>query len=306
MELPKEFIAKITGAFGEAGTQWLSGLEGKLNFYAAKWNLELGGPAGNLTYNYVAKAVDDSGRQVVLKLGVPGKEFQNEITALQLYSGDGCAMLLKEDGENGAMLLEQLVPGKNLSEIEDEEQVTKQFTSVWKSIRRPVPETSVLPSIKDWGEGFDRYLETYAEKSGPLPPSLVMRAKEFLAELNEPAKMELLHGDLHHENILYSQERGWLAIDPKGVVGNPYFDLISFLFNHLHEKPDSQRLLSKRVNWICESLSLQKNNLLKAGIVMAVLSIIWSIEDHSEWEPTYRCVEWFEELLQESGKDFQA
>lgn len=302
MKLPKEFIAKITGAFGEAGTKWLSELEGKMNFYAAKWRLDLGGPAGNLTYNYVAKAVDENGQPVVLKLGVPGKEFQNEISALQLYNGEGCAKMLKEDGENGAMLLEQLVPGKNLSEIEDEKEVTRQFISVWKAIRRPIPADIGLPSIMDWGEGFNRYLERCSEEAGPLPKPLVTRAMEYLQELNQPSKMELLHGDLHHENILYSEERGWLAIDPKGVVGNPYFDLISFLFNHLHEKPNPNALLSKRVGWICEGLSLKKENLLKAGIVMAALSTIWSIEDHSEWENTYHCVQWFDEILQGSGE----
>jgi streptomycin 6-kinase len=45
-------------------------------------------------------------------------------------------------------------------------------------------------------------------------------ARDLLAE---PVPPGALHGDLHHENVL-SSPRGWLAIDPKGIWGDPAYE----------------------------------------------------------------------------------
>ena len=31
----------------------------------------------------------------------------------------------------------------------------------------------------------------------------------------------MLHGDLHHDNVLTADREPWLAIDPHGVLGDP-------------------------------------------------------------------------------------
>jgi streptomycin 6-kinase len=41
----------------------------------------------------------------------------------------------------------------------------------------------------------------------------------------------LLHGDLHHGNVVFDRERGWLVIDPKGVVAELEFELGAALRN---------------------------------------------------------------------------
>ncbi|RJT15552.1 3'-kinase, partial [Mesorhizobium waimense] len=50
--------------------------------------------------------------------------------------------------------------------------------------------------------------------------------------LANPHDIRPLHGDLHHENILHGP-RGWLAIDPKGVLGDPGFDAANMFYNPL-------------------------------------------------------------------------
>lgn len=43
---------------------------------------------------------------------------------------------------------------------------------------------------------------------------------------------KFLHGDLHHFNILWSDEKSrWVPIDPKGLAGDPAFEAIAFLRN---------------------------------------------------------------------------
>jgi streptomycin 6-kinase len=42
----------------------------------------------------------------------------------------------------------------------------------------------------------------------------------------------LVHGDLHHHNVVRSA-RGWLAIDPKPFLAEPEYDVAPFLWNPL-------------------------------------------------------------------------
>ena len=39
----------------------------------------------------------------------------------------------------------------------------------------------------------------------------------------------LIHGDLHHRNILSADREPWLAVDPKGLIGDPAYDAVTFL-----------------------------------------------------------------------------
>jgi streptomycin 6-kinase len=59
-----------------------------------------------------------------------------------------------------------------------------------------------------------------------LPRELVATAvslfNELLPSQSEPV---LLHGDLHHWNILRATRVPWLALDPKGVVGEPAYEV---------------------------------------------------------------------------------
>jgi len=124
-------------------------------------------------------------------------------------------------------------------------------------------------------------------------------AREYFTFITKTsAGPELLHGDLHHENILYCHDLGWTAIDPKGVSGDPYFDIASFLINHLHERESPNDLLRQRIDLISKELGLERERLLKASIAMSTLYAAWGIEDgDSEWENTYKCVKWMQELL---------
>lgn len=89
-----------------------------------------------------------------------------------------------------------------------------------------------------------------------------------------------------------------MAIDPKGVIGDPYFDVVSFLMNHLQEKKDPKRVLWKRVEVLSRGLSLERKRLLKAGLAMTALSAFWSMEEGDQsWKHTYQYTWWFHEWL---------
>ncbi|WP_313892399.1 aminoglycoside phosphotransferase family protein [Psychrobacillus sp.] len=292
MNYPISFENKIIGTFGEEGKVWLNKLESIIQFYLNKWELELISPVENLSYNYILQVKDAAGTPAILKLGIAGDSAENEIRTLHLYDGNGCVKLLKEDAKGGAMLLEHLLPGTMLVVEKDEKLAVKHFAQVWKKTRRPAPPNSTNPSIAEWIKAFEL-------RTSIISSQHIQQAKAYFTEImNASTGEELLHGDLHHENILYDHTGGWIAIDPKGVIGDRYFDVIAFLTNQLFHKENPKEALQKRVDLLCEALEFDKERLLKAGFVMSILFTCWGIEDNdSIWRNTYTCAKWFEELI---------
>lgn len=298
MKYPLQFVNKVSGAYGEEGDKWLEDLECTTQHYLDKWNLQSEGPVENLSYNYVLKVKDESGGRAILKLGVANYDFENETRTLIAYDGNGCAKLLIAEPKHGAMLLEYILPGTMLCNVNDERMAIKHFSKVWSSIRTSVLKNANHPSISDWLMAFDRYLNTYPEGEVGISLDFIQLARAYYEELTATSKgNELLHGDLHHENILYSDLKGWMAIDPKGVIGDPYFDVISFLINQLFHQHNPKLVLKNRVEMLCEELQLEKERLLKAAVVMSTLYACWGVEDNDpQWTDTYKCAQWFEEL----------
>jgi streptomycin 6-kinase len=297
MKISIEFQETIINAFGLDGKAWLESLEQTVETYLHKWELTSEGPVDNLSYNFVLKVTDSHGTPFILKLGVPNFDTRNEMATLQVYDGNGCAKLLNADPENGVMLLERLVPGTMLSAKSNEMVVLENYIKVWKAIRKPLPVGASTPSLEYWFEGLTNYRNS---GDSQIAMEHVHLAKEcFQQVMNTSKGQELLHGDLHHENILYSEHKGWMAIDPKGVAGDPYFDVVSFLVNQLDSKPDPKSILKLRVDTISEQIGLDRERLLKAAIALGTLYASWGIEDQDpDWEKTYQCVKWFIEFLE--------
>jgi streptomycin 6-kinase len=102
------------------------------------------------------------------------------------------------------------------------------------------------------------------------------------------AEPVLLHGDLHHENILAAGRQPWLAIDPKGLAGEPAYEIGALLRNpipQLYTWPDLDRITARRIDQLAEELTLDRERLIGWGLAQAVLSAWWNVEDHGrEWD----------------------
>jgi streptomycin 6-kinase len=123
--------------------------------------------------------------------------------------------------------------------------------------------------------------------TGPLNEKLVERVEksvgEFFAENHSPV---LMHGDFHHYNIL-SSERGWLIIDPKGVIGPACYEVGPLLMNPWGEllNGNNHRLMTRRrIDILHEHLGFERERIHEWGLAHAVLSAWWSIEDNTGWE----------------------
>jgi streptomycin 6-kinase len=284
-EIPEKFRQDRIAMSGEEAIAWLDRLPRVLAECERRWDITIGSPF-NLSYNYVAPAVRADGTQVVLKACALTDEFPQQPEALRLVDGHGMVRLLECDWDEEIMLLERLLPGTMLLEVEDDEITTSCAASIMQKIWRPVPEKHPFKTVQQWGRGFERLRQTYAGGTGPFPKALVERAetlyRELCASMAEPV---LLHGDLHHENILSAEREPWLAIDPKGVVGEAVYETGSWLRNpmpQLLDMPYPGRILARRIDQFSEQLGFGRARIRDWALAQAMLSAWWSMEDSGE------------------------
>ncbi len=288
--VPDGLVGTIVELYGETGIEWLNRLPSLLADCAQRWSLRVLPPFDPLSYNYVAPAVRADGTDVVLKLGVPNPELLTEIEALRLFDGCGIVRLLDADPDQGILLLERLKPGTLLSSLADDAQATSIAAQVMQQLWRPAPESHPFPTVSRWAAGLQRLRDRFDGGTGPFPAAWVERAERLFAELIESmGEPVLLHGDLHHFNILAAERQPWLALDPKGVVGEPEYEVGALLrnpFPHILGVPQASRVLARRVDQLAEELGFDRERLVGWGVAQAVLSAWWSFEDHGHgWEP---------------------
>ncbi len=280
--LPEVFVRNVLGVYGEtAGRAWLDGLPGLLAGVADRWELRLGEPYG-LSMNYVTSAVRADGTPAVLKLSPPAGELRYEVAALRHFGGSGAVRLLAADVDAGAVLLERAEPGELLTALQarDDEAATRIAAEVGIALHRPA--TAPLRTVDDWARAAFGWLRgRYGGGTGPLPAALLDRAEAEHAELvASSAPPVLLHGDLHHDNILTS-DRGWLAIDPHGVLGEPAYEAGPLLRNPigLGGRPDLDAVLARRVPILAEAYGVDAERIRGWGRAHNAVSLIWDHED---------------------------
>ncbi len=292
-----------------AGREWQARLPDLLAEYARRWSLTVLPPFLNLSFNYVAPVVraegTEAGTEAVLKTGAGLKELRSEIAALRWYDGQNSVRLLDADHERGVLLLERLKPGTPLTTLADEAndaQATSIAASVMRGLWRPIPPEHDFPTVGDWGRGFARLRQRFAGGVGPFPPARVAEAESLFAELNASAAAPvLLHGDLHHDNIVAAERQPWLAIDPKGVIGEPAYEVGALLRNlwaDRHTLTQPKRMLERRVHQLSEEFDLDRARVRGWGVTQAVLSAWWCFEDNEEergcWEGALAVAEMLE------------
>jgi streptomycin 6-kinase len=257
-----------------------------------RWGLALDGASPQRRY----QGVGDTGQvafvrrgdeRLVLKLLPAGSDERLSGVALAHWSGEGAARLV-EAGE-GAILMERAVPGEELLALtpDRDEEATLIACEVMAKLNRPAPPPQAgFRRVEDWGRGFAR--NRPAALAAGMDGALIDRAEARFFDLcATQATPILLHGDFQHYNIIRDARRGWLAIDPKGILGEPAYEVGALLRNPMADWPADAAVIDRRTHLIAGRLGYPYQRLIGWTFAQWVLSVLWAIEDGIGFAPAW-------------------
>ena len=284
LAIPPVLARNAVLAWGPDGKRWIDALPTLIADIAREWELELGEPY-DLSFHWVVKARRSDGTAAVLKLGPPEPgHLAIEARALRWYDGSGAVRLLADDPERGALLLERAVPGTMArAAVPDRDIVaTASIITVMRRLHRSSIVDSTVPDLLSRDlPSFADHLSRYPGDD-PIPRRLVTRASGLLVELSASAMNRvMLHGDLHHDNVLRAEREPWLAIDPHGVIGDPGCEVGAMLYNPDPDRHDRDllALVPARIEQLADGLGMSEDRVVAWGFVQAVLSEVWTAEE---------------------------
>ncbi|MGH9303551.1 MAG: aminoglycoside phosphotransferase family protein [Acidimicrobiales bacterium] len=297
---------------------WIDQLPEQVNSYLERWELTAVGVLP-LSHGYVVPVERADGRACVLKIqptDVPEVEgaAERELLGLRL-AGRVAVEVVEEDARNGVLLLERVLPGNALDEMaeRDDDAATEALAMVIRDYGRSLddPGSMGLRPIEELAEAFERFdrgphgsvarrkaadaAETRLsavlgiDELGTALPAIRSAREtaervlgELLADRSEPY---LLHGDLHHGNVLVDEHRGLLVIDPWGLYGDRSADVAPALHNPLEfvaRTTDIDSLIRRRLAIYAEVLDVDKECLAAWCYAYNVIRALWALEDSGE------------------------
>ena len=274
------FTTNIEGIYGNRGTEWLANLPNMVTEIAAQYGLSDLLVVNNLSYNYVLAGMQGE-QPIILKLSLDVDGLKLEAAALQAFADHGAAKVLAAN--EGVLLLQRAVPGISLrAYFPANDLAAIEIThTVMRKLHQAILPKAGFPHIVDWLMVLD--------KSWPVPNRYLKKARELRDQLLITSnKAVLLHGDLHHDNILINGEHievnsnNFLVIDPKGVVGDPCYEVAAFIRNPLPEifaEAEVKNIISKRINIFSKLTGWHAQRITDWCFVQAVLAWIWALED---------------------------
>ncbi|HHL2498986.1 TPA: aminoglycoside phosphotransferase family protein [Yersinia enterocolitica] len=247
-----------------------------LHQYITRWRLTADGDAFHTPSSWL-QPVRYGGKPAMLKIAMA----QDEALGAQLmlwWGGDGATRVLKQ--EDNAILLERISGGRSLSEMarngQDDEasRIICHVAARLHTQHKPQP-----PELPQLSSQFNA-LDSAAQMQGGIFIDAAFIATKLLTE---PQDVTVLHGDIHHGNILDAGPQGWLAIDPKGLLGERGFDFANLFCNPDFIVATSPGRLTRQADIIAETAGLDRHRLLSWIVAWAGLSAAWHIE--SEGNP---------------------
>src|SRR5579872_523885 len=188
----------------------------ELDPYIRRWGLLPDGEPFT-TFSGFLQPVRFNGARCMLKVARREKDRRGG-ELLVWWSGEGAAKVLVHDQR--AILMERATGASSLAEMArsgQDDQATRILCDVvlrLNSHKAPFPD-QLVPLDQWFGD-----LPVAAAKYGGTFIKCAAVAADLLSNQNDFAP---LHGDIHHGNVLDFGDRGWLAIDPKGLIGERGF-----------------------------------------------------------------------------------
>lgn len=279
LTVPPELVTKIAAwPRHDVTPGWLATLPAAVEEMCARWGIALEPVSMDSSITLVLRGHSAELGPVVIKSSPLADEFRAEATALDLAAAANVARLYDVDVARSIMVMEQIVPGTQLRQIPmpDEEATRLAATSV-ATLWRPVAHPAGLYPLR-------RYMSdlfTWQPRPDLIPTELVAQAQETASSLLAASSRTcLLHGDFQHHNLLHRANGDWAVIDPKGLIGDPGFEIAAWMYNppDVTARDDYRALAAHRIAIWAEETGLDRQDLTAWAFAGAVLSACWSAQ----------------------------
>ncbi|POX41439.1 hydroxyurea phosphotransferase [Streptomyces sp. Ru73] len=301
-----------------SGRAWLARLPRLVREAAARWELRLSAPFDGGSCSWAAPVRLPDGGPAVLKVTWPHREAAGEAAALRAWDGHGAVRLLAHDPERHALLLERCVPGTTLLDAVPETDAGPEaerkaalpgaalspseagrdaappgaalspseglcraadvLAELWRAPRPPDGELETVAAV--CAEWADLVRARQDRLRPPYDPGLVELGATLLRELPATARRDVVvHGDFNPGNVLAAGgPRGWLAIDPKPMTGDPAYDPWPLLtqLDDPFAHPAPGDVLRARLRLLAGRLGEAPERLAAWGVARSVESALWS------------------------------
>ncbi|WP_448809128.1 aminoglycoside phosphotransferase family protein [Agromyces bauzanensis] len=243
-----------------------------------RWRLRQAGDPHTTASSTLIPVLTEEGAPAMLKIAHTDEE-ERGADLLAALDGRGAARILRRDGE--AALMERATgPGDLVQLVRSghDDAATRILCGAAAAIH--AASADVLggdqpPRLIGLQQWF-RHLFERADELGPL----YRRGADLAAALfDDPRDDVVLHGDLHHANVLDFGDRGWLAIDPKGLLGEQAFDYCNLLCNPSHERALVPGRLERQFGVVVDASGLEPDRLARWLVAWCALSSTWFVID---------------------------
>jgi streptomycin 6-kinase len=256
--------------------------------FPASWNIEAGKqiadtPAGvvyEVTLGDGSLAVAKALKHKVLKDSLRGADF------IEWRAGVGCVTLLDRSDD---ILLMEHAGSETLRDVlfrdGDDDTATAIAADVLLHYHRPseVPPPSSLLTLPRYFESLFRKAEQ--DRSNGVDSPYLEAAALAQELIGRQSDIRPLHGDLHHENIMRSA-RGWIIIDPAGLIGDAALDVANMFSNPLDrfDLTRSEARIASMAAIFSRALKRDERVLLQYAFAYGCLSAAWHEEDGNAQE----------------------
>jgi streptomycin 6-kinase len=259
----------------------------RLNYYLTAWNL------ANLQFltqsatSHIYTVTHESETVILKLLSASETEEQTGALALRYFGGQGAVRLLRHD--EGAHLLEyadgdELVTLVERGEDENATRIIAQVIRQLHSVPQDAPRDGLFMLDRWFGSLFNKGA---ADRQAGIESIYVRGAAVAERLLRDQREVRVLHGDIHHHNIRQSS-RGWLAFDPKGVVGERTYDCANTLCNPvMPELVHNEKRLLTNAAILADALAINLSRVLAFTYAYACLNasslLRIGMEDVATW-----------------------